>query len=169
MVLISTLPASSRSSISVNFQKTTVVPFSPRPIPVHEKMIPIAQMYFKDRTQEAFDEILLTSLVKEMKRRNVTRLPLLDGGQPHSIVHKATINEFVVQQLESGDVTALTLEDLLTRHAEELEGSYVEVPPDVTIEDAMTAMSAKPGCQDVYITREGSVVGWLPNVLFIQG
>ena len=29
-------------------------------------------------------------------------------------------------------------------------------------------MAAKPGCQDVYVTRDGLVVGWLPNVVFIQ-
>lgn len=145
-----------------------VVPIAPRPIPVDEKMIAIDQMYFKDCTEEAFDEIQLTSLVKEMQDLKMSRLPLLDGGSPHSIVHRATINEFVVQQLVTGDVTALTLQDLLTQHADELDGSYAEVPPDATIEDAMAAMAAKPGCQDVYVTREGAVVGWLPNVMFIQ-
>lgn len=29
-------------------------------------------------------------------------------------------------------------------------------------------MAAEQGCQDVYVTRDGLVVGWLPNVVFIQ-
>jgi hypothetical protein len=29
-------------------------------------------------------------------------------------------------------------------------------------------MASKPGGQDVYVIRDASVVGWLPNVVFIQ-
>ena len=32
----------------------------------------------------------------------------------------------------------------------------------------MAAMASTDGCQDVYVTRAGQVVGWLTNVLFIQ-
>ena len=145
-----------------------MVPFAPRPIPVTDKMITFDQMYSKDATAEPLNQILLMALVKEMNKRNVTRLPILDGRRPGSIVHKATINEFMVQAIETGNVAELTLQDLLTAHADALEGSYAEVPTDATIEEAMEAMAAKPGCQDVYVTRDGVVVGWLPNVLFIQ-
>jgi hypothetical protein len=74
----------------------------------------------------------------------------------------------MVQAMETGNVAELTLQDLLTRHADALEESFAEVPTDATIEEAMDAMAAKPGCQDVYVMRDGVVVGWLPNVLFIQ-
>ncbi|MGZ4314450.1 MAG: toll/interleukin-1 receptor domain-containing protein [Gaiellaceae bacterium] len=145
-----------------------MVPFAPRPIPVTEKMITVDQMYLKDAAAEPFDRILLMALVKEMNERNVSRLPILDDRRPQSIVHKATINEFMVQAMEAGNVAELTLQDLLTQHADALEGSYAEVPTKATIEEAMEAMAAKPGCQDVYVTRDSVVVGWLPNVLFIQ-
>ena len=145
-----------------------MVPFSPRPIPVTDKMITIDQMYLKDAAAEPLDRILLMALVKDMNERNVTRLPILDGRRPRSIVHKATINEFMVQAIETGNVAEVTLQDLLTRDADALEGTYAEVSTDATIEEAMEAMAAKPGCQDVYVTRDGVVVGWLPNVLFIQ-
>ena len=62
----------------------------------------------------------------------------------------------------------MTLQDLLSEHADAVDGSYAEVSTDATIEEAMEAMAAKPGCQDVYVTRDGLVVGWLPNVVFIQ-
>ena len=145
-----------------------MVPFAPRPIPVTDKMITFDQMYSKDTAVEPLDRIVLMALVKEMTKRNVSRLPILNGRRPLSIVHKATINEFMVQAIETGNVAELTLQDLLTKHADALERSYAEVPPEATIEEAMEAMAAKPGCQDVYVTRDEVVVGWLPNVLFIQ-
>jgi len=145
-----------------------MVPFAPRPVPVADKMIGIDQMYFKDASVEPLEGIRLLDLARDMNARNASRLPVLDHRRPQSIVHEATINKFVVQAMATGSVDDLTLQDLLTVHAEELDGSYAEVPPDATIEEAMEAMHAKPGCQDVYVTRDGVVVGWLPNVLFIQ-
>jgi hypothetical protein len=29
-------------------------------------------------------------------------------------------------------------------------------------------MAAQPGCQDVYVTENGVVVGWMTNVMFIE-
>ena len=145
-----------------------MVPFAPRPIPVTDKMITVEQMYLKDAATEPLDRILLMALVKEMSERNVSRLPILDGRRPQSIVHKATMNEFMVEAIGAGNAADLTLQDLLMQHADALEESYAEVWSDATIEEAMEAMAAKPGCQDVYVMRDGLVVGWLPNVLFIQ-
>jgi hypothetical protein len=160
--------ASRRIGTGVEFD-VYMVPFAPRPIPVREKMITVDQMYFKDAADEPLDEIRLMSLLKDMSAHNASRLPIFDGGQPRSIVHKATINDFIVQAIESGaEVPELTLQDLLTQRADELEESYAEVSVDATIEEAVDAMAAKPGCQDVYVMRDGAVVGWLPNVMFIQ-
>jgi hypothetical protein len=161
--------ASRRIATGIEFD-VYMVPFAPRPIPVREKMITVDQMYFKDAAQASLDELLLMSLVKDMNAQSASRLPVLDGGRPRSIIHKATINEFIVQAIETGDrdVSELTLQDLLTEHADALKGSYAEVSTDATIEEAVEAMAAKPGCQDVFVTRDGVVEGWLPNVMFIQ-
>jgi len=145
-----------------------MVPIAPRPISVAEKMMTLEQMYVRDGAVDPFGEIQLTGLVKEMKDRKVTRLPLLMDRAPHAIVHKATINEFIVQRLEDGDVDTLTLHHLLAAHGDALADSFAEVPPDATVEDAMDAMAAKPGAQDVYVVKDGEVVGWLTNVMFIQ-
>ena len=145
-----------------------MVPFAPRPIPVKDKMITIDQMRFKDAATEPLDRVLLMTLIRDMNNRNLSRLPVFDHGRPKAIVHKSTINEFVVQAIDTGNVADLTLQDLLTQYSDVVEGSYADVPTDATIEEAMAAMDAKPGCQDVYVTRDGVVVGWLPNVLFLQ-
>lgn len=159
--------ASRRVATGVEFD-VYLVPFAPRPIPVRDKMIPVEQMYVNDTAVEPLGQIMLTAVVKEMNQKKVSRLPILDHGRPQSIVHEATINKFIVQAIPTGGVADLTLEDLLREHADGLEGSYAEVSDDATIEEAMEAMAAKPGCQDVYVTREGVVVGWLPNVVFIE-
>lgn len=145
-----------------------LVPIAPQPVPVRDKMLTMEQMYYKDESAGPLTGVLLMALVHEMGERNVTRLPVLDHGRPISIIHKATINEFLVQAISSAEVSELTLQDLLDANAEALDGSYAEVAPDASIEEAREPMAAKPGCQDVFVTKNGQVVGWLPNVLFIQ-
>jgi hypothetical protein len=146
-----------------------MVPISPRPIPVRERMLPMEQTYYKNAAKEPLEEILLASLVKEMGNRDVTRLPILDGKSAKSIVHRATINEYLADRaINAGTVEGLTLADLLADNADALARSYVEVPPNATIEEAMDAMSAQEGCQDVFVTENGVVVGWITNVMFIE-
>jgi hypothetical protein len=133
-------------------------------------MLPIDQTYHKNAATEPLDQIMLSSLIREMGAYKATRLPILDGRSARSIVHRSTINEFLADRaLETGTVEGLTLMDLLVDHADALEHSYVEVPPEATIEEAMDDMSAAPGCQDVYVTDpSGAVIGWITNIMFIQ-
>jgi len=159
--------ASRRVATGVEFD-VYIVPFAPRPVPVTDKMITLGEMYLKDAATEPLDQIELMTLVKEMNERNKTRLPILDDRRPLSIVHEATINKFMVRAIGTGRENTLTLQDLLDEHAASLDSSYAEVTTDATIEEAMEAMAAKPGCQDVYVIRDGLVIGWLPNVVFIQ-
>lgn len=84
-------------------------------------------------------------------------------------MHRATINEYLADRaINAGTIEGLTLADLLADNAETLDHSYVEVPPDATIEEAMDAMSGREGCQDVFVTVSGVVVGWITNVMFID-
>jgi CBS domain-containing protein len=146
-----------------------MLPIVPRPILVGKRMLVIDEMYHKDVANEPLEEIPLAALVKEMNERKKTRLPILDGQAPVSIVHKATINEFLANRaLDTGSVEGLTLADLMTARADTLEGSYVEVIPEATIDEAMEAMNASRGCQDVYVTQDSVVMGWLTNVMFIE-
>lgn len=160
--------ATRKTSTGVEFD-VYVVPFAPRPIPVKDKMITRAQMYLKDEASESLEQLLLMSLIKEMADRGATRLPILDHGRPVAIVHKATINDFLVQAMTSGgQATDLSLQALVDQLGGDVADSYADVSIEATIEEAMNAMGAKPGCQDVFVTSAGVVVGWLPNVVFIQ-
>ena len=147
-----------------------MVPISPRPVPVRERMLPIEQTYYKNAAQEPLQEILLASLVKEMGSKNVTRLPILDGKSAKSIVHRATINEYLADRaINAGSVEKCTLADLLAEDADALDKSYVAVPPDATIEEAMALMNGEAGAQDVFVIDNGLVVGWITNIMFIEG
>ncbi|HEY6890038.1 MAG TPA: toll/interleukin-1 receptor domain-containing protein [Solirubrobacter sp.] len=159
--------ASRRIAGGVEFD-VYVVAFAPRPVPVTERMLTLDQMYMKDAAVEPLEQILLMKVVQDMNERRATRLPIVDGGHPHSIVHEATINKFIVKAMQKGRGPDLSLQDLLDDNVEGLAQSYAEVSPEATIDEAMKAMAAKPGCQDVYVTRDGLVVGWLPNVVFIH-
>ncbi len=143
-----------------------LVPISPRPILVSERMIPREHMYVKDAAFEPLSSINLRELAKEMNRSKVTRLPILHGGEPKAIVHLSTINQFLVASLDNDRTAELTLEDLLTE-CPDIAHSFVKVEPHATIEEAIEAMERNPRCQDVYVTREDKVVGWLPNVRLI--
>ena len=147
-----------------------IVPISPRPVPVRERMLPIEQTYYKNAAHEPLQEILLASLVKEMGTREVTRLPILDGKVAKSIVHRATINEYLADRaINAGTVQECTLADLLADNADALSNSYVAVPPDATIEEAMAAMNLQAGAQDVFVIEDGLVIGWITNIMFIEG
>ena len=147
-----------------------MVPIAPRPVPVRERMLPIEQTYYKNAALEPLQEILLASLVKEMGKQNVTRLPILDGRSAKSIVHRATINEYLADRaINAGTVEQCTLADLLTDNADALTNSYVAVPPDATIDEAMAAMNGEAGAQDVFVIENGLVIGWITNIMFIEG
>jgi len=147
-----------------------MVPISPRPVPVRERMLPIEQTYYKNAAVEPLQEILLASLVKEMGKQNVTRLPILDGKSAMSIVHRATINEYLADRaINAGSVEKCTLADLLAEDADALNKSYVAVPPDATIDEALAALNGEAGAQDVFVIEDGLVVGWITNVMFIEG
>jgi TIR domain/CBS domain len=147
-----------------------MVPISPRPVPVRERMLPIEQTYYKNAAREPLQEILLASLVKEMGAQEVTRLPILDGKKAKSIVHRATINEYLADRaINEGSVEECTLADLLADDADALDNSYVAVPPDATIEEAMALMNGEASAQDVFVIEDGLVVGWITNIMFIEG
>jgi len=120
--------ATRKTATGVDFD-IYLVPIAPQPIPVKDKMLTIDQMFFKDQSAGPLTGVLLMGLVKEMGERNATRLPVLDHGRAISIVHKSTINEFLVKAIASGDVSELTLQDLLDEHAEALRGPTPKLRP----------------------------------------
>ena len=73
-----------------------------------------------------------------------------------------------------GDVRARTVHDLLARSQNRaLFGStFAVVGRSVDMDHALVAMNAIPGCQDVFVTADGTsdsaVVGWLTNAMYLS-
>jgi hypothetical protein len=70
------------------------------------------------------------------------------------------------------EVRSLTVHDLLveSQSAAVFQHTFAVVDPAADIDHALAAMNAIPGCQDVFVTVDGTansaVVGWLTNALY---
>jgi hypothetical protein len=138
-------------------------------------MIIPEQMFHKNLADTPGESIYVTDLLREMRADNRTRVPMLgEGGRPRFIVHKSMIEELVsARALGGSDVRTLTVHDLLvdSDRAEIYRDTFAVVDLAADLDQALMAMKAIPGCQDVFVTTDGTaesaVVGWLTNSMFI--
>lgn len=147
----------------------------PRAVPVATQMIPAGKFFFKDIDQLNPQTLRLRDLVNEIDMRGLNRIPLLNGGgHPMYMVHRSMIDKFIVQTVLAGDggknPNDLTLADLLAdaQMRAIFEETFVVVKRSATLAEAKSAMVARPGCNDVFVTAGGGsnepVQGWLTNV-----
>jgi hypothetical protein len=169
---VRTVPATGAVHVLVYF-----VPMSPRPVPVVERMIEPDQMFYKDLVATPGEEILLVDLIDQMDEDRLTRVPMVgEEGRPKFIVHQSMIDEFVCRQVVHGgrDARTLTVADLLNDpcRADTYRTTLAIVGPDADMDTALAAMNAVPGCQDVFVTADGTadtaVIGWLTNTMFTR-
>lgn len=122
------------------------------------------------------DKIKLLETLEELeKSKKGNRLPVLgDKDCPAYILHRSAIDRYLVKEAgkpSPPDLSSLTLADLLTdpELKELAEGSFATVREDGTLADAKNAISRKPNCQDVFVTKGGTeneeVLGWITNVI----
>ena len=151
------------------------VSMSPRPVRVAERMIGLGEMFHKNLSETPGESIQLAVLANEMKADGRSRVPLLgEGNRPRFIVHRGMIQEFIADRALNGDadVKSLTVHDLLVDGDESdiFEQSFAIVDRQADMDHALAAMNAKPGCQDVFVTvdgtPDGAVLGWLTNTMF---
>jgi TIR domain len=165
-----TVPSTGHLQVHLYF-----VPMSPRPVPVAERMIIPEQMFHKNLADTPGESILLTDLLVEMRADNRSRVPMLgEGGRPRFMVHKSMIEELLsARAIEGADVRTLTVHDLLvdSERADVFRETFALVDRAADLDQALAAMKELPGCQDVFVTTDGSaegaVVGWLTNSMFI--
>ncbi|WDP90272.1 MAG: hypothetical protein HUN04_11425 [Desulfobacter sp.] len=108
----------------------------------------------------------------------VTRIPIITGdGRIRYIIHQSMLYKFITEKSiaacggdETFDIESLTLKDFLEFNTMESEvgNSFDCIPSGATLADAKAKMEALPGCQDVFITEDGTkakpVLGWLTNI-----
>lgn len=168
-----TVPSTGGLQLHVYF-----MPMSPRPVPVVERMIPLDVMFHRNLAETPGDTIKLLDLRAEMEANARSRVPMLgEEGRARFIVHRSMIDAFLVRSLATANSEAvatardLTVHDLLVDPANETVRTFAVVDPSADMDQALAAMRDVPGCQDVFVTTDGTeqsaVVGWLTNTLFL--
>jgi hypothetical protein len=151
------------------------VPMSPRPVPVTERMIRLEEMFHKNLSETPGESIRLADLLTEMKSDGRSRVPMLGEERiPKFMVHRSMIQEFITDCALSGEreFSSLTVHDLLvsSQSAAMFRQTFAVVDRSADMDQALAAMNAIPGCQDVFVTTEGTansaVVGWLTNTMY---
>ena len=167
-----TVPANGGLQLHLYF-----VPMSPRPVPVTKRMIRLEQMFHKNLSETPGDSIRLADLLVELKNDGRSRVPMLgEQSMPKFIVHRSMIQEFITDCVLSGerDVASLTVHDLLveSQSAAMFRHTFAVVDRSADMDQALAAMNVIPGCQDVFVTTDGtangSVVGWLTNTMYMS-
>jgi hypothetical protein len=165
-----TVPANGGLQLQLYF-----VPMSPRPVPVTERMIGLEEMFHKNLSEIPGEIIRLADLLAEMRKDGRSRVPMLgEGCTPKFIVHRSMIQEFISDRAlnDEREVKSLTVHDLLveSQSAAMFRHTFAVVEPAADMDHALAAMNAVPGCQDVFVTADGTtesaVIGWLTNTMF---
>ena len=120
---------------------------------------------------------LLTDVIGRLSS-TVTRIPVLSGtGIAKYIIHQSLLYKFITEktiesteQNKSFDVSNQTLKDFLDyrQMRTDVERTFAFVSVDASLADAKTAMERLTGCQDVFVSEDGTgakpVKGWLTNI-----
>ncbi|MCD9185491.1 MAG: hypothetical protein LUM44_03605 [Pyrinomonadaceae bacterium] len=142
-------------------------------IPVKEKMEPPERIFSVKLPAE---QNLLATMLKDLEAtRRGNRIPVLsESNFPANIVHKSTIVEFLFERSRAvvsppQDTNALTLKDLLDDpEMIKRANNFVIVKEDATLADAKAALDKQFGCQDVFVTKNGTkdepLLGWITNI-----
>src|SRR5205823_14500229 len=106
------------------------------------------------------------------KAKPYERLPVLLAGEiPYMVLHKSTLNSFLVDKKRADkekDAKDYTLGDLFGKVDYLPKNSFVTVGPLATAVDAKTLMEKVENCADVFVTADGKpngvVTRWITNV-----
>jgi hypothetical protein len=149
-----------------------------RSTPVKDKMIKRGSMHIQPVTTTETDEQLMLAdiLNRLVEAKKGQRIPFLnERDNPLYVIHRSSIDRFLTDKFASSspptDIKTLTLRELLDALGLKDRGdkTFAVVKEDATLADAKAAMESIPGCQDVFITKSGTmsepVVGWITNVM----
>jgi hypothetical protein len=119
---------------------------------------------------------VIDGILEKDKDNRVNRLPILTKeGLPKYVVHRSTIDEFLVRQTPQGKPFAdLTLQDMLNvdYYSKMLKQSFGTIRETSNLAEAKTLIDRIAICLDVFVTEDGSstskVVGWITNVMVTE-
>lgn len=129
---------------------------------------------------EVPEEIKLSDVKSSIKTNGIKRWPIFKEGVYQYILHLATIDKFLMEQVEENiapdGLKSLTIASMATSNDPEilqiLKDAARFVPKSATLYDAKTAMDQSHTCNDVFVTESGQkeekVLGWISNVDIIK-
>jgi hypothetical protein len=96
------------------------------------------------------------------------RLPiLLTGDLPFMVLHRSTLNGFLVDAPAGKTPQDFTLQQLIDTVKYSPQQSFVAVATNATADQAKTEMEKVPNCSDVFVTADGkatsAVTRWITN------
>ena len=129
-------------------------------------MIGRDKIYFESAELEESSALILKNLYKDMKKKGVYRLPVLDKlDRFRSMIHRSVISEFLLDT----DVDNPTLRDLLDvwELKDTIDGTVAFVSASSTEAEAKETLRDIRGARDVFITadgeRDGPILGMATN------
>lgn len=139
--------------------------------PVSAVMRPASQTTSIQLTAAAGEAQWLLTALKAKFTGEVSRLPVLDAdGRPLFILHGSTIDKYL--STDNQQRQTHTLQQLLDaddqRKALGPNRGFVLVRPTDSLAAAKARMEAVPGCQDIFVTADGTasqrLAGWITNI-----
>lgn len=125
--------------------------------------------YFKIPQGQGDQDIQLSILLDKFSGL-VSRLPILKiDGKPKYMIHQSRLDHYLV----SGGKKEDTLEKFIGWQKSQgfsfgSNKGFVVVSEQISIAEAKLKMESLPSCQDIFVTREGSLkeplTGWISNV-----
>lgn len=144
---------------------------------VSEKMIPVLQITeLQDLAETPPEKIPLSNLqdvFNTKKLRNgaaITRLLFVENGVFKYVLHRSTLNAFLVNLQAAQDAGPRTIADMLKDQnvLNQISKLVVFVSASATLADAKAALDKVTGAQDIIVTGSGNstdpMLGWLSNV-----
>lgn len=163
------LEAATRSFTAIARQLTPEEKLRSKPV---QQVMVLRKDMFVARGPARNVKLVQTIQALEDSKKGV-RLPVLDDAdRPLYVVHRSTIDKFLVDKAcisPAPALNTLTLADMLAEPdlKAALEKSFAVVRQDATLADAKIAMDALAFPQDVFVTQTGSqkepVLGWITN------
>ncbi|MFC7738257.1 hypothetical protein ACFQX4_21080 [Roseomonas sp. GCM10028921] len=149
----------------------------PQAMPASNRMLALDRIDWLDIDDPAVRALRLSQLRREMQQGSRLRRPILDAKRrPRFIIHKSLVDDFLVGALDdpsahgAADHAALTLDHLLRAKESGVLASttFCTVRPDDSIAEVERRMAAKPKCNDIFVTEDGTrdspVLGWITNI-----
>lgn len=116
------------------------------------------------------DENIQLSVLFDKFRGKISRLPILESnGKPKYMIHQSRFDRY----LSSGGNQEDTLQQFIDMQQSQglsfdCNNGFVVVSEQISIVQAKLKMESVPSCQDIFVTKEGSLdeplTGWISNV-----